>query len=59
MLITEFDSLPEYMGRMLSSVIGGTEVDWKTIQLYASEGMVSATQTYRASQGSYSPPPNH
>ena len=57
-LITEFDKLPDYMGMVLSGAVGGAVADWKTIQLYTTEDMVSATETYRASKGTYSPPPN-
>ena len=58
-LITEFDQLSDYMGMVMSGAVGGAVADWKTIQLYTSGDMMSATEIYRASKGSYSPPPNN
>ena len=57
-LITEFDKLPDYMGMVMSGAVGGAVADWKTVQLYTSGDMMSTTETYRASKGTYSPPPN-
>ena len=57
-LITEFEQLSDYMGMVMSGAVGGAVADWKTIQLYTSSDMLSATETYRANKGSYSPPPN-
>ena len=57
-LITEFDKLSNYMGMVMSGAVGGAVADWKTIQLYTSGDMMSATETYRANKDVYSPPPN-
>ena len=56
-LITEFDKLSDYMGMVMSGAVGGAVADWKTIQLYTSGDMMSATETYRANKDAYSPPP--
>ena len=57
-IIVEFESLPNYMGTVLSGVLGGAIADWNTIQLYTADDLVAATEVYRANQGSYSPPPS-
>ena len=57
-LITGFESLPDYLGMALSGIVGGAIADWKTVQLYSAADMMAATQTYRASKDSYAPPPN-
>ena len=57
-LITEFKSLPDYLGMALSGILGGAIADWKTVQLYSAADMMAATETYRASKDSYAPPPN-
>ena len=57
-LITEFESLPDYLGMALSGIVGGAIADWKTVQLYSAADMMAATETYRASKDSYAPPPN-
>jgi uncharacterized protein with GYD domain len=57
-LITEFESLPDYLGMALSGILGGAIADWKTVQLYSAADMMAATETYRASKSSYAPPPN-
>ena len=56
-LITEFDKLSDYMGMVMSGAVGGAVADWKTIQLYTSGDMMSATETYRANKDAYAPPP--
>ena len=43
---------------VLSGAVGGAVADWKTIQLYTADDMMSATETYRASKDAYSPPTN-
>ena len=57
-LIIKFDQLSDYTGMVMSGAVGGAVADWKTVQLYTSGDMMSATETYRASKGTYSPPPN-
>ena len=57
-LISEFNQLSDYMGMVMSGALGGAVADWKTIQLYTTIDMMSATETYRTSKDSYSPPPS-
>ena len=57
-LIVEFNDLPNYLGMTLSGVLGGAIADWKTVQLFAAEEMVAATETYRATKEINSPPPS-
>tara|TARA_Y100000588_G_scaffold268024_1_gene283208 strand:- start:410 stop:748 length:339 start_codon:yes stop_codon:yes gene_type:complete len=57
-LIVEFSDLPNYLGMALSGILGGAIADWKTVQLFTAEEMVSATETYRATKEVYSPPPS-
>ena len=57
-LIVEFNDLPNYLGMALSGVLGGAIADWKTVQLFAAEEMVAATETYRATKEINSPPPS-
>jgi len=54
----EFNDLPNYLGMALSGVLGGAIADWKTVQLFAAEEMVAATETYRATKEINSPPPS-
>ena len=47
-LIVEFDSLPNYIGTVLTGVLGGAISDFKTIALYTADDVVHASQVYKA-----------
>ena len=55
-MITEFDSLPNYMGILLTGVLGGALADFKTILLYTAGDVVEASEVYKANKATYAAP---
>ena len=55
-IIVEYDDFPDYMGTVLTTVLGGAIADFKTIVLYSSDDVVKASAVYKAHKAAYVPP---
>ena len=55
-IIVEYEDFPDYMGTVLTTVLGGAIADFKTIVLYSSDDVVKASAVYKAHKAAYVPP---